>query len=1855
MKSVKKVVLYATAALVAGAAGSVHADVLQYKFSQANGQVREVLAENRYINPDSFLDIYASAGTDRKVKITILRKDTGAEVESKTSELLGFNSKIVVDSKSYYGAILRFNSPSEGTFVARQDTLSSANKIVQTTQTEFVVDRTPPRTGEWFWSVPYGGGIQGDGIPKFGTTEARNIGIKDVQDASGISSINFKTEVINGPKTGLITNTGDVGYNESLKEAIIGGANVNDLFDKAFNSLGANSKNKITFFVTDKAGNSSSSSMIFHNDSICPATPIPVGYYDPAYGGNLYGVQQLKGYREITGSFNLPQNPGSFIYRSPRSQSKSATETQPYGGYFVADAGGVISHSVIHSDSNYVYYKIDGVINPDKQFGDFLRWNSDGFWVCDDVRLPQANFTASTTPPHNKIKQEFDIAGYGRIQVGFKDIPGRTIPRDTKMTGIAVEVEPRPYVQRVMVAQQTCDVPANQKSCYINTNTPWNVTGEVVMYQYLSNVSRLDMPGMVVPAGYITLAYDGEDPIFQRFVSHDSFEKKVSVEFFEGNSGSLWGTVNLPHSGLRFVDKSGKETIFNHESVVSGNNKYTFTTSYKGLPPGQYDVYAWATDNWGNTAAPSPKLFTIANDTTKPVIKIISSGSGVTSLDDITFTVNDETTAKPRVTSIKLEGGPTKDTVYLTARSLGLNYYGLEYPIMFPSLEQGESYTLTVQGVDDQGNIGEASFGFDYTPRQITMSPDASGILSIPALAAEFRRASGKEVIDSNPVTMRDGTVVSGRYDIMATLRKDAKVPLKVNGFVVEPGQTVVVMPAHDFASTGGKISLSVSAAVDGQTGTSNLLVTTSAPNSPVLIANINVWKPAGKLTGTSASVRQGIDVYTTNAVNDAANGSRCALSTDESRAKTADPITAPVCLLGWDKIPEGDYQSTEKDKSTINLQGRASKLGSNDMTFALYMYASNGTKYLVGNGSGKLNVTSPMGSVKIATITDLSKVTRRIQEIDTRVKQVEGPVCLFVQGAEKAALDASTKMNIAASPSCWVEWTKLPVGLSQAERVEVPLLQGNIPNKGATELKWKISMFSKSGQQIVLNEQSQPITVVDPSVPTVEITSPHVVNDSLLVVPHTGGYVGDVTITSERSQLDVSIMRGTDVLESGVAEPSRFDKSQLYRRIDTDERPLWTETPYTVNVNYTLLPEVKTKKVYRIVAGPSLGMRPVVSVNSNQAVDTEAMKVKVTMSDRYKPAEAYNANMGKWKVRLVKLMTYNKREPMTDYVETVDGVATFNVGLDNVNAASVRFIAEAVLVSPIEGYKRTEESTVPTFITVLRGNAIGASVTGRRLSGEAPFVTAFKLALDEALDMRAVGAVVWEVSSNRGSSWEKIVQPEQRKMMFMRTFEKGEYKVRAKITNINSAKEKYTEIVDVIAYDKPKLELTGAQQHFIGSKATMSAKFKFGKDYISKDRVVIEWSKDGGKTYAKGTDTFQLTSAKEARIKLSVRARSIDAPGSDAYAFDVVNKSIDFLPVKPPRPYVTGPSRIELGKTYTFNARITPPYPSMDVKMAGAFTLPNGKVVNGESATYTPTAADLSAERVETKYTAWVDGYRNQGAEGTHSMRSRVWEYVFPSFGLQIRKSANVSPVQITLTVRPIAFEGTLESPTYDWNIPASATVLDDKFPTLRTFVLNSTGAFDVGVVVRDARGNVAKLKETILIGEAAPYSVEVKYSGSNPINRAPLSVLLRPYVTGGHPQDRILTREFFVNGEKLNVTGFYGRTVLQAGEHDIQYKVVSQMGSEATAKLNISVKENQPPTCTMSSRETVGSWLFYASCKDEDGRMKTYEWTVDGEVKAVTGDRLTLNRSGDARKPNVQLIGIDDAGGRSQPAALQ
>ncbi|MGU5695517.1 PKD domain-containing protein, partial [Aeromonas veronii] len=382
-------------------------------------------------------------------------------------------------------------------------------------------------------------------------------------------------------------------------------------------------------------------------------------------------------------------------------------------------------------------------------------------------------------------------------------------------------------------------------------------------------------------------------------------------------------------------------------------------------------------------------------------------------------------------------------------------------------------------------------------------------------------------------------------------------------------------------------------------------------------------------------------------------------------------------------------------------------------------------------------------------------------------------------------------------------------------------------------------------------------------------------------------------------------------------------------------------------------------------------------------------------------------------------------------------------------------------------------------------------------------------------------------------------------------------------------------------------------------------------------------WSTDGGKVWDKQGPTLTLSSDKDTRIKLWARVRSGDAPANDEYAYRIAKTAVEFRVVKPPRPYVSGPSVIETGKSYTFKATTSLPYKGMDVQVKGFFILPNGQRVDGDTAVFTPNAEDLLKERVETTYTAWIEGFREQGAEATHSMRSRVWEYVWPRFGMQVRKTANVAPATIIVTARPIGFSGKLEEAVYEWTLPEGAAIEDQKQPAARVFTMGSAGEYLVKLRVRDARGNETALEEPVVLGEAEQYVIDLQYSGSNPDAREPLDVLLRPYISGGHPRDRILTRQYSVDGKPLESAGFYGRTTLQAGEHEIKLKATSEMGKDVEGKLVLKVAENKLPTCTVRSRETIGSWIVYAGCEDPDGRMKSYQWTVGGEVQAITADR--------------------------------
>lgn len=1812
--------------LVALVTGTANADLLEYTFKAPDGKDRTLTPDVRYANPTGNITFSLSAGIDRKVRMSILNSN-GAVVSTSTSALIGAPDRITVGGNSYYGARLSLPSPSDGSYLLRAEILTGEGTPVRVDEYSWVVDSIAPSFASVAPVYTYYGQVTTGSLWKLGYGSGNNsILMTGISDSSPIKSV----RVLLYRQNNTVYQDKEISYDETKNEA--------RLWHEVdfFPPTDLDEEFVLRFAITDDAGNTHLSAVqkvMF--DNIANAPTAPYGVFDPQSVNVLH--PGLSGFVPYVAGMTVKTNPIKLVWRVQKNNWFEYRE----GG--ISLANGLGENTKVAEDSEYVYIVTTSPYG--QTDGNYFRWVNFGQWggggIYYDLKLSPS---APQSPRLLSVDYLYSDIGWSsmyRYHVMSSSLP-------VTVSKFRVNVEPRTYTQ-LAVHRGSCEVPAGATSCIINETftmdkgTTGYVHDNASVYNadrtLVSNPSWAEVNWNDLYYPQITQQFDQQSKVFTMFVT-------------QAGRGSYFDRLRLEDAWIE--DDKG-----NRLSPVGGltsNNweNYTYQFDLKTLPEGRYNLFAVAKEMHGPVTK-SPML-QFSSDKTPPTMSVsVADGAEIKTLDDIVITLTDSIDPSPKLSSIALVGGPASDSVQLSWREETAGRFRLEYPIMFPSLKAGESYTLTIAGEDAQGNRVQKAVSFEYKPRQVLLADGMDGKVMIPAVTHEFVHADGTRIIETKPLTLSDGAVVTGSYDVFATLRSDAKVPLVVNGVRIEPGQTMGIMSQHNFASSSGRLSISVKPAVPDVVGASSLLVMTSAPNSPILVVDVNTWKGSAKLSAESWKIRQVIDPVKIYALPEA--GVPCRFTTKQSDAMAADPIRDPVCLIQWDRIPDEAEQAVQDNNGlkVAGLVGQAVSVGEQPVEYSLYLFSGDGSKVKVGSGSQNLTVTSAYGSVGYTPGEAVSQVNRVIESFDVNFKQALGPDCSLTLNADRAKKEASTKPVGSASRSCLFEWQQIPDGLIQDQFSESPSLSGSLAENGSHPLGWRVSIFTRNGTRVTLNDQTFDIEAVDPPVPTIELSSKFLFKDNIYMVPTAGNYLGDAVINADRAELDVAISRNTDVLESETFSPGWGATNKVYRRINTDERALWEETTYKVDAAYNKVPEVKAGATYKVISAPSDSIKPILEVAGNTAIDTQALQVRVLIRDQYKPDAGYNADtMGAWKVRLIRQKAYNETEALTDYAVAANGEAQFAVDLSGVDTSSVRISAEAVLESPVDGYSRTELSIRPAFLSVLRGGVIGADVQARRLSGEAPFTAVFKLSLNNRQDLRATGQVIWETSKDNGATWESFTPEDRYKYQLVKTFEKGEYQVRAKVINVNSGAEQYTELVNVIAYDKPQISVAGPTTLFVGSEGKYTANLTLNDETVPADNSVVEWSTDGGKTYTQTGSSINLTSVDETRFRLWARVRSTAAPADDGYAYEVAKTAVDFRSVKAPRPYVTGPKVVETGKTYIFKAETSLPYSGMDVKLGGFFTLPNGAIVQGDTAEYTPTDADLNLATVDTTYTTWIEGYRDQGAEATHSLRSRVWQYVWPTFGMQVRKNADVAPATITASVRPIAFSGKLEEPVYEWVLPEGAVIQDQKQDISRSFLLKEPGDYTITVKVRDVRGNESTIEQQLTIGKAVPYAIELQYSGSNKHEREPLDVLLRPYISGGHPRDRISTRSYSVNGAPLDNSGFYGRATLGAGEHNIKLKITSEMGHSAEGEVSINVAENKLPACSLSSRETVGSWIVYASCEDTDGRLKSYEWTIAGELQSISSDRITINKGTYQAMPTITLIGVDDSGGRSEAVSL-
>ncbi|MDF4976683.1 hypothetical protein P3587_25380, partial [Vibrio parahaemolyticus] len=172
---------------------------------------------------------------------------------------------------------------------------------------------------------------------------------------------------------------------------------------------------------------------------------------------------------------------------------------------------------------------------------------------------------------------------------------------------------------------------------------------------------------------------------------------------------------------------------------------------------------------------------------------------------------------------------------------------------------------------------------------------------------------------------------------------------------------------------------------------------------------------------------------------------------------------------------------------------------------YSLYLFSGDGSKVKVGSGSQNLTVTTAYGSVGYTPIDDIAQVNRVIEDFDVNFKQSKGPDCSITLSADRAKNEAANKAVGSASRTCLFEWQQIPDGLVQDPLSESPSLSGSLAENGDHPLGWRVSIFTRNGTRVTLNDETFNVEAVDPPAPTVELASDYNFKDNIYLVPMTG------------------------------------------------------------------------------------------------------------------------------------------------------------------------------------------------------------------------------------------------------------------------------------------------------------------------------------------------------------------------------------------------------------------------------------------------------------------------------------------------------------------------------------------------------------------------------------------------------------------------------------------------------------------------------------------------------------------------------------------------------------------------------
>ncbi len=812
------------AVLVAlGLSAPVSAQVYEMSYTDTNGSVVVKGPSISWHNPNSLVVVTTIAGLDRKVKLELLKGTT--VIQTQTSGIINVANRIrASDNNEFYGVKFNLTKPADGNYILRSTVYSINNVQVSVNDYAFNVDTIAPDMGAISWGMNYGGGNAPDGIPRWSLTEAKFIKVAGLTDThSGVGKVTYESRYLSGPKAGTVATSGDASYFPSSAEGQVGTGGQNSVTAAHFPGNVAE-KMQFTFYGYDKAGNRSQKDQVFYAHTSCGEAPVAVAFEDPNYTGSYLGKSVFTGFRPLASGSVITKNPMKVIYRISKAQYRKLPEGAIYGGY----PSGITDHGLKHTDDTYAYVMLEGTLGQDRvinwpNFG----WTNGMTWRCHQLTVPGVTFSDGALPPKWKSTQPY-IEGIGWVGTTAVSIDIPDLPLSATISRVRVSAEQRSYPQRLDSFGTSCTIPAGQTSCEMSVALPYNTANTVGVYHQRPELYNADAPEMRVSTSY-NWQWDAQPPTVDDLVWHKTAEKEVKFTATDLSSGALWGRVKVTQGWLD-IQQGGKSVrTYAAKSIEGQGDTVEITVSYAGLADGVYDIFGQVEDGFKNRAR--KLLFTYTNDSTPPNVTFKHKGGSVpasiNNIKDLRVTVSDNLDPNATVTRMTLVGGPINDALDLGFSKLSDGWQP-EVPRMFPTLDAGQEYTLSVSTADAQGNTATVNQVFSLSPQNMVRHEGITVFATSQSLLDSNDKPLGK--ISFKGALTDGGSQSRGPQAGYFTLRRDSAFAVMFNGTKVAPGETKDVVIPLDAT---GSVTLPVWPADTGVKGKASYML-----DIPQLVVN---------------------------------------------------------------------------------------------------------------------------------------------------------------------------------------------------------------------------------------------------------------------------------------------------------------------------------------------------------------------------------------------------------------------------------------------------------------------------------------------------------------------------------------------------------------------------------------------------------------------------------------------------------------------------------------------------------------------------------------------------------------------------------------------------------------------------------------------------------------------------------------------------------------------------------------------------------------------------------------------------------------------------------------------------------